>query len=164
MRAGGRTPKVFAWGTWICRPGTATGGALLLEAEVEEEEAAAVGRRRERLNLVVLFARGKGTLKLLFLEGTAAFGGPGAEDMALRGGEGGGVRGGRKKAQVGVESKVRREVRVGCLSRRIHADLPARNKTKHHRQLIVNCLLFHNRSPRPMDRFFSRQRTPATAP
>lgn len=76
---------VFVWGAWIRRPGTTTGGALLLEAEVEEEEAAAVGRRRERLNLVVLFARGKGTLKLLFLGGAAAFGGPGAEDMALRG-------------------------------------------------------------------------------
>lgn len=84
---------MFVWGAWICRPGSTTAGALLL-AEVEEEEAAAGGRRRERLNLVVLFARGKGTLKLLFLGGTAAFGGPGAEDMALRGGgRGGGVRG-----------------------------------------------------------------------
>lgn len=91
---------MFVWGTWICRPGNTTAGALLLEAEVEEEEAAAGGRRRERLNLAVLFARGKGTLKLLFLGGTAAFGGPGAEDMALRGGRGSAGEGGKCRLEL----------------------------------------------------------------
>lgn len=66
------------------RVGIAARGALLVEEEAEEAAAAAAavaGRRRGRLNLVVLFARGKGALKLLARGGAAEPGAPGAEGM-----------------------------------------------------------------------------------
>lgn len=56
--------------------------------------AVGVGVRRGSENRVVLFARGKGALRSLFLGGPGAEGGPGEEDMVLgAGGEGEGIAG-----------------------------------------------------------------------
>lgn len=64
--------------------------------------AVGVGVRRGSENRVVLFARGKGALRSLFLGGPGAEGGPGEEDMVLGAGGGGGKeRGLRGSAWVG---------------------------------------------------------------
>lgn len=82
----------------------------------EKGVAAAVGVsvRRGSENRVVLFARGKGALRSLFLEGPGAEGGPGAEDMVTGVGEGRGVRG---SARVGESEWRESRVAGGWMTR-----------------------------------------------